>query len=85
MHIPAVPAPRDRQDQGPELHLFRERRAGPERRDLEIDAGESVLLVGRSGSGKSTVIKSINGLIPNRYRGRYEGEVGVMGGWWRGA
>jgi osmoprotectant transport system ATP-binding protein len=42
--------------------------------DLDINAGETVALVGRSGAGKSTLLKAINGLIvPDR------GEI-VVGG-----
>lgn len=42
--------------------------------DLDIEAGETIALVGRSGAGKSTLLKTINGLIaPAR------GEVVVEG------
>ncbi len=33
--------------------------------DLEVRRGECVMLVGRSGSGKTTVTKCVNGLIPS--------------------
>ncbi len=42
--------------------------------DLEIGAGEMVVVVGLSGAGKSTLIRAINGLVPLT-----EGEVTVEG------
>ena len=33
---------------------------------LEVSAGEIVCLLGRNGAGKSTIIKSIMGLVPPR-------------------
>lgn len=42
---------------------------------LCIPNGECVLLCGRSGCGKTTVTRLINGLIPNFYPGTLEGEV----------
>lgn len=50
-------------------------------RDLnfKIEPGEFVLIAGRSGSGKSTIIRCINGLIPHKYGGVYEGDVLVNG------
>ena len=42
--------------------------------DLELGPGEVVALMGRNGAGKSTTLKSIMGLIPNR-----SGEVGFLG------
>lgn len=43
--------------------------------NLDIGEGEFVLLTGRSGCGKSTVLRSINGLVPHFYPGRTEGEL----------
>ncbi|MCR4792991.1 MAG: energy-coupling factor ABC transporter ATP-binding protein [Lachnospiraceae bacterium] len=43
--------------------------------NLEIRDGEFVLLTGRSGCGKSTVLRSINGLIPHFYPGQINGEL----------
>ncbi len=40
---------------------------------FEIKQGEKVLIVGKSGCGKSTVSKIINGLIPNSFDGTFEG------------
>lgn len=43
--------------------------------DLEIHEGEFLLLTGRSGCGKSTILRSINGLIPHFYPGEIKGDV----------
>jgi energy-coupling factor transport system ATP-binding protein len=43
--------------------------------DLEIKDGSVVLLTGRSGCGKSTILRSINGLIPHFYPGKTAGDV----------
>ena len=42
---------------------------------LDIQKGECVLLTGMSGSGKSTITKCINGLIPEFFEGEFSGEV----------
>lgn len=47
--------------------------------NLSIDRGEVLLLCGESGSGKTTIIKLINGLIPHYYQGEYDGDVLVDG------
>lgn len=45
--------------------------------NLQIGAGEKVLIAGPSGSGKSTLAHCINGLIPFAYQGELEGELQV--------
>lgn len=48
--------------------------------DLDVRRGECVLIIGRSGSGKTTVTKCINGLIPSFESGiELEGQVRVCG------
>lgn len=47
--------------------------------DLDIHEGEFVLLTGRSGCGKTTVARLINGLIPHFYEGELEGTAKVGG------
>ncbi len=47
--------------------------------NLKIEDGEFVLVVGDSGSGKTTFLRSINGLIPHFYGGEYHGNVEVCG------
>lgn len=42
---------------------------------LHVRQGETVVLCGESGCGKSTVTRLINGLIPHFYEGSLEGEV----------
>lgn len=46
---------------------------------LTVKAGETLLLCGASGSGKTSVIRLINGLIPHYYRGEMTGNVTVAG------
>ncbi|EPY6470422.1 ABC transporter ATP-binding protein [Clostridium sporogenes] len=43
--------------------------------NLHIKPGECVLLCGKSGCGKTTVTKLINGLIPHFIKGEFEGKV----------
>jgi len=47
--------------------------------DLEIGAGEFVVLAGRSGSGKSTLLRAACGLVPHFHGGEVAGEVRVGG------
>ncbi|KAB3548051.1 MAG: ATP-binding cassette domain-containing protein [ANME-2 cluster archaeon] len=47
--------------------------------DLHIDDGEFVLLLGASGSGKSTFIQCLNGLVPKVTGGNLEGEIVING------
>ena len=46
---------------------------------LTVKAGETLLLCGASGSGKTSVIRLINGLIPHYYHGEMTGDVIVKG------
>lgn len=43
--------------------------------DLTIKTGEVVVLCGKSGCGKTTLTRMINGLAPQFYEGEMEGEV----------
>lgn len=45
--------------------------------NLSIHDGECILLCGRSGCGKTTITRLINGLIPNFYEGQLTGNVSV--------
>ena len=47
--------------------------------DISVKKGECVLLCGASGCGKSTVLKTINGIIPNLISGRLDGSVFIDG------
>lgn len=43
--------------------------------NLDIKEGESILICGESGCGKSTITRIINGLIPNYYDGDLTGDI----------
>jgi len=43
--------------------------------NLSIKSGECILLCGRSGCGKTTLTKLVNGLIPNYFSGELSGSV----------
>lgn len=45
--------------------------------DLQIPAGQFVVVCGPSGSGKSTFLKLLNGLIPDYFAGQLEGRLTV--------
>ena len=56
-----------------------ERSAGVYGIDLQIPAGQVVLLCGLSGCGKTTITRLINGLVPAYYAGTLEGQVLIDG------
>ncbi|MBF0779866.1 MULTISPECIES: ABC transporter ATP-binding protein [unclassified Granulicatella] len=45
--------------------------------DVEIKQGECVVLCGKSGSGKSTFLRLINGLIPEYYEGTLQAQAWI--------
>jgi energy-coupling factor transporter ATP-binding protein EcfA2 len=47
--------------------------------NLEINKNQFILLAGETGSGKTTLIRCINGLIPQFYSGFYKGSVEIDG------
>src|SRR5690625_2508271 len=47
--------------------------------NLTIHRGDFLAIIGGNGSGKSTICKTINGLIPHYFSGYYKGEVVVEG------
>jgi energy-coupling factor transport system ATP-binding protein len=47
--------------------------------DLSVEPGEFVVIAGRSGSGKSSLLRAGCGLVPHFHGGRIEGELEVAG------
>ena len=47
--------------------------------NLEINGNKFILLAGETGSGKTTLIRCLNGLIPQFYAGYYKGYVEISG------
>lgn len=47
--------------------------------NLTVRTAELILLTGRSGCGKTTLIRSLNGLIPHFYPGEIKGSVSLDG------
>ena len=46
---------------------------------LTVDPGEVVGIVGETGSGRSTLVRSLNGIIPRLVRGEVTGRIDVAG------
>ena len=47
--------------------------------NLEVKDGKCILLCGKSGCGKTTITRLLNGMIPNFYEGKLQGTVMVDG------
>lgn len=47
--------------------------------NLTIKAGECVVLTGKSGCGKTTITRLINGLAPKYYKGTKKGSIRIAG------
>ncbi|GAH26483.1 unnamed protein product [marine sediment metagenome] len=47
--------------------------------NLKIESNKFILLAGETGSGKTSLIRCMNGLIPQFYAGYYKGSVEISG------
>ncbi|HUF83100.1 MAG TPA: ABC transporter ATP-binding protein, partial [Acidimicrobiia bacterium] len=50
-----------------------------DRVDLDVAPGEVLLVIGSSASGKSTLLRAANGLVPHSSGGRFTGDVVAFG------
>lgn len=55
--------------------------AGPVLRgvDMDVPAGSFTVIMGASGGGKSTLLRTFNSIIPDFITGAFDGEVSVLG------
>ena len=47
--------------------------------NLKIEKGEKIVIIGASGSGKSTIGRCLNGLIPHAIKGQCSGTLSIAG------
>jgi energy-coupling factor transport system ATP-binding protein len=47
--------------------------------NFKVGPGQILLIAGSSGCGKTTLLRSINGLIPRIYQGEQKGEIRIFG------
>jgi len=47
--------------------------------NLTVQPGQVLLIAGASGCGKTTLIRCLNGLVPNSYKGELQGQIFVQG------
>jgi energy-coupling factor transport system ATP-binding protein len=47
--------------------------------DLSIKKGEFVMIMGRTGSGKTSLVRTINRIIPQFFKGEFTGSVRIFG------
>lgn len=61
-----------------QLTLLRDGKQVLQNIDLTVNSGDVIVLTGESGSGKSSLISVLNGLIPELYEGEISGESTVL-------
>ena len=46
---------------------------------FSVEKGEFIVITGLSGCGKTSLLRLLNGLIPNLYDGEITGEIHILG------